>query len=355
MIPSTAFAGSPSTAVSASWKGATATSGAEVFQAVPAAKASGLDSVSISKLGQALAGRSAEAFQALDKQAQDFLVGLVESGRIGAKDAAKGLEALATEALFLRFSKERPRDEEDTARGARLQAITDTIVKANPEFDSARQEQGLLGEAYGRGEIDHEEFSQRWEALRQRVDAAHDARMQEIETTAGGDANQVMGEQFSATLHKNLDLFKGADRGPNGEALAPPYDEEGSAAKDALAGLGFDARVYGHAFGKYAAAVDIPGVGPGAESTAPDRPPTSAEPAKPASGGAARAAADPSNSAAAIAMLQQAVGPTVVTAAPVIAGPAEAAANESTGAISALLKALKAGDADGQAGHDETV
>lgn len=92
--------------------------------------APGGDSVKVSKLGQALTGMAAKAFEHLDGDSRKQLETLVETGRVSADDAVKGLRSLAKSALFGRFVAEAPTTAEEDAASARQKQLGDKRAAA---------------------------------------------------------------------------------------------------------------------------------------------------------------------------------------------------------------------------------
>ena len=136
----------------AQWKPQVTASNSGVFQATGTAK----DSVSVSKLGQALSGVAADAFKHLDSKARGVLENLVNSGRISADDAVLGLRSMATQATFSRYGRERPRDHEDEQRLASSNSLLDKQRALNDRMGAAREAFGQafsgLQEAQERGD-----------------------------------------------------------------------------------------------------------------------------------------------------------------------------------------------------------
>lgn len=216
------------------------------------------DTVKLSSFAEALSGRAAAAYESLDGRAQEMLGKLVGSGRINAKDAALGLEALATQSAFGRFTSERPQDAEDLARQEQANARTDAIVKgATPsaESEAAYQERRDLLGAFGRGDLDQAEYQKRaFAGLSGMPTAPASGGVRLLASPpSGGDASA----SANAAFQKNLSLFAESERGANGEAARGPYDKDGAAAIDTLATLGFTKAVYGDAFSRYASTLSF--------------------------------------------------------------------------------------------------
>lgn len=65
------------------------------------------------KLAKSLTGVAADMFSLLDNKGKETLESMVTAGMMKADEVALGLRALATDGLFNRYAKERPRDDED--------------------------------------------------------------------------------------------------------------------------------------------------------------------------------------------------------------------------------------------------
>ena len=328
MIAQTTSLSSLSSSGAVQWKSQGTASSAGVFQAAGPAK----DSVSVSKLGQALSGVAADAFKHLDSKARGALETLVTSGRISAEDAVLGLRAMATNATFTRYGRERPRDQEDAERLTASDSLLDKQRALNDRMGAAREAFGQafagLQKAQERGELSMEQVR---DGLRP-AQEAYDAELAAIneERAAIGEASSL-----EAGFAKTVKGFNAA-MAPmmSGDGFTEAFSEKGNAAAQKLQELGFNKQVFGNAFERFAAAVDIPGVGRKAGASAPAEPQhaasspaaahspatadvtsaTGATPGQPetvtsAQDSPGKLAGDPGNAQAALSMLQSALAP----------------------------------------------
>lgn len=328
MIAQTTSLSSLSSSGAVQWKSQGTASSAGVFQATGPAK----DSVSVSKLGQALSGVAADAFKHLDSKARGALETLVTSGRISAEDAVLGLRAMATNATFTRYGRERPRDQEDAERLTASDSLLDKQRALNDRMGAAREAFGQafagLQKAQERGELSMEQVR---DGLRP-AQEAYDAELAAIneERAAIGEASSL-----EAGFAKTVKGFNAA-MAPmmSGDGFTEAFSEKGNAAAQKLQELGFNKQVFGNAFERFAAAVDIPGVGRKAGASAPAEPQqaasspaaahspatadvtsaTGATPGQPetvtsAQDSPGKLAGDPGNAQAALSMLQSALAP----------------------------------------------
>ena len=328
MIAQTTSLSSLSSSGAVQWKSQGTASSAGVFQAAGPAK----DSVSVSKLGQALSGVAADAFKHLDSKARGALETLVTSGRISAEDAVLGLRAMATNATFTRYGRERPRDQEDAERLTASDSLLDKQRALNDRMGAAREAFGQafagLQKAQERGELSMEQVR---DGLRP-AQEAYDAELAAIneERAAIGEASSL-----EAGFAKTVKGFNAA-MAPmmSGDGFTEAFSEKGNAAAQKLQELGFNKQVFGNAFERFAAAVDIPGVGRKVGASAPAEPQqaasspaaahspatadvtsaTGATPGQPdtvtsAQDSPGKLAGDPGNAQAALSMLQSALAP----------------------------------------------
>lgn len=353
---------------STQWKPQVTASNSGVFQATGTAK----DSVSVSKLGQALSGVAADAFKHLDSKARGVLETLVNSGRISAEDAVLGLRSMATQATFNRYGRERPRDQEDEQRLASSNSLLDKQRALNERMGAAREAFGQafsgLQEAQERGELSMEQVR---EGLRP-TQEAFDAQLATIETeqAALGKASSL-----EAGYKKTVNGFNAAMESMISEdGFTEAFSEKANGAAQKLQQLGFDAKVFGNAFQNFAATVDIPGIGSKAGAAAPKEEPAAppaAAPSAPAAmagvepaesvrtapaedaSAAKPAAADRGNAQAALFMLQSAMasGAEKSGSGGIFGALSGGSADAGNAAADSLLEVLKSGA--GKVGPDD--
>ncbi len=247
---------------SSMWKPVAASVGDSV---IAAAKHKGPDdSVSVSKLGQALTGAAADVFKHLDSKARDMLGGFVANGDMTADDVALGLRSLATSAAFGRFSRERPKDDEDLAGAAKQTALDNAFLKKSKALDDLSQRVNDVTKRYESKEISAEEMSALMPDVR-RTSARVDA---EQKSALGGETDAIQTGLVNGGLSKNMAMFSKLSFGQSKDGLLPLDDAKGSAAAQKLSSLGFSPVHYRDALEQYASGLDIPGIGRGAQPAA---------------------------------------------------------------------------------------
>lgn len=313
------------------------------------------DAVSISKLGKALTGVAAEAFKFLDPKAKGKLEGLVNSGQISAEDVALGLRSIATQATFGRFSRERSKDADDLVREKQQQTLDNAFQARSKDSGALSKQVNDVMRAYENNEISAEEMNKEMAVARSKG-----AEIREKYSSVDGmNPSDLQSSIVSGGLSKNMTLFSSLDFENSEDGFLPLTDEKGGRAEEALISLGFDRAVYSDAFDRYAATVDIPGIGRGSYTPVSSEAPasTAKEPAnEPAAQAPASAApqatpaaapaanADPSNSAAALSLLQSALNTGTKPGATGLFGNAAGnGASASGGMADSLLQSLKAG------------
>ncbi|MBK4723432.1 hypothetical protein JJL56_31775 [Azospirillum sp. YIM DDC1] len=327
----------------------------------------------MSKLGQALSGVAADAFNNLDSKARGALENLVSSGRISAEDAVLGLRAMATNATATRYGRERPRDQEDAERLTASGSMLDKQRALNERMGAAREAFGQafagLQKAQERGELSMEQMQEGLRPAQEKFDAELAAINEERAAISGSSSLEV-------GFAKNVKGFNSAMASMISEdGFTEAFSEKGNAAAQKLQELGFNKQVYGNAFENFAATVDIPGVGRKAGAKAPEDPPAAATPpaapeasttvaasntaAAPATAqatasaqdtGAAKPKDDPGNAQAALSMLQSALasGTQKTGNAGVLGSLSGEHAGTRDALSSGLLEALKAGSGKGK-------
>ncbi len=362
MINATVFG---STTSSVQWKAVT-TSTSGSAPAVFKPSGGSADSVSVSKLGQALSGVAADAFKHLDAKARGALEGLVNTGQISADDAVLGLRSLATTAAFSRYTQERPKDDEDKQRLVANETAWKNFQASSVKQGNARAEFGRafadLQAKQERGEISMEDFQKNIAPAQKKFDDdLASIHMDAADLTNDGG--------FSKTF-KGFETAMSSLKTDNG--FLALSDESGNAAQQKLAALKFDSSVFGNAFKDFAATVDIPGIGraagaaappaepqePVAEASAPAATPvdtvltaakaTEPKPDSPAAK-TAKPAADPSNAQQAAAMLKSALEGGGKKTTGLFDSVSDKGGDASDSVLNSLVESLKAG-----AGKDKT-
>ncbi|WP_162487971.1 hypothetical protein [Azospirillum lipoferum] len=303
------------------------------------------DKVSMSKLGEALTGRAADAFKHLDAKARGMLDGLVNSGAVKAEDVVKGLQALATAAVDGQSS----RSMSGGAASPKLKGISDDMGKALSAM-------GAVDAALKKGEISHEDYAVQIRAAGKSIDAARKSD----ELAAGGDSGSTIDDPALAGINDRLQQF--AQQRLKAASLIPAEDR---AAVDKLSQAGFDETVYRDAFARYAADASKPDGAAPSGATAPQQPtgaPTEADSSAststanaaqnaPAVAATKPAVSDPGNAKAAASMLQSALeaGAKKTAATGILDTASSAGKDVSDSVLNSLVGSLKAG-----AGKDKT-
>lgn len=276
------------------------------------------DTVAVSKLGQALTGRAADAFQSLNPKARQMLEDFVNAGMASAEDVVQALKFHAAEATFDRYLAEAPKDKEDFM---------------DPEIVA------------------------KIESIRKR---SHSGQITTEDCYEQGMLSKLEGEHISKVLSKRMKEFSAFDLGPDDPGGNRITTDEGRAAAEKLGDLGFDPSVFRGDFRQYAKTVDLPGIGRSAPqgpmpasspasapqaaqaasvpAAAAEEPPAAADPAATVAGQAAPAAAawaDPTNGQTAATRLQAALN----------TGAAAGAAANGQSAVTLLQSALGGGAA----------
>jgi len=325
-----------STTAVSQWKAvSTAKTGADMTTAATGAKG---DVVSVSKLGQALTGAAADVFKHLDSKARDMLSGFVANGSMTADDVALGLRSLATSAALGRFSRERPKDEEDLANAAKQTALDSAFLKKTQALDSVNQRVNDITKRFENKEISADEAAALMPDVR-KISAGINA---EQKSALGGEADAIQIGLVNGDLSKNMAMFSELAFGQSEDGLLSVNDPKGSAAAQKLTSLGFSPVNYRDALEQYASGLDIPGIGRSAQPAAPI--PASASSDQPAANPATTAAdvADPGNAKAAASMLQGALDKRNDTVTGVSGSFSNTNKAENM-TLDALVQSLKAG------------
>jgi len=279
MINATAFG---STASSVQWKAVTTSSSGGASSLFKPSGGS-TDSVSVSKLGQALSGVAADAFKHLDPKARGTLENLVKSGQISADDAVEGLRSLATKATFGRYTRERSQDDQDRQMQSAKESAWNNLQTSGARMGAAREEFGKtfadLQASQERGEISMEDMQAKLEPAQKKLDETLTSIRASSGEADGGNSVLFNADGFG----KNVKGFEAAMASQSSkDGFTSPYSEKGNAAEQKLAALGFNAQVFGNAFKNFAATVDIPGIGRAAGAAAAEPKPQAAEASAPA-------------------------------------------------------------------------
>ncbi len=227
----------------------------------PAAAAG--DTVSVSKLGKALTGMAAKAFEHLDSDSKKQLESLVESGRVSADDAVKGLRSLAKNALFNRFVTEGGHSAEeqqmaDRMKIAREQSAAAAKAAENPDHGAALEDLDRLGEAQKSGSVSQEDVSAMHRSISERLRGFGKAGA----LLVSDDERSLMVATFSSKANRFADLDLGEDDQENSGTANKIASKDELEAAERLFAAGF--KLENNAMARFAADYDIPGLGKGA-------------------------------------------------------------------------------------------
>ncbi|WP_448202770.1 hypothetical protein [Azospirillum sp. sgz302134] len=247
------------------WKTASADS-SEHFKAVAKPKAAAkTDQVEVSELGKALTGKAADLFGHLDKKVRGKLEDLVKTKMISAEEVNLGLRAEATFALFGRFMSEAAPNDEQKALSARGQEVR----KAEDAKDAELY--GVFGE-YAQNRNRGIDTPEAMDALMKTMDGIREkeaAIRAKYDPDDGKSNSDELGELAQAHFRINFERFKQLDLGEDDYRGDKLVSDKEMAAKDKLSNLldktGVDWPKYMYDSRRYAASVNIPGLGKGAE------------------------------------------------------------------------------------------
>jgi hypothetical protein len=339
------------------------------------------DSVSVSKLGQALKGVAADIFSVMDKKTKQTVEKIVDSGAMSAEDVATALRDLASSKLFDRHVAERPKDAEDKMLQQRndkaLAAIEHFGDEFAPEAMAYKKAVTAAMSALERGEVDTPGYQKMMSEPTNLLQEAI-ARAEKKKEEAGGND---MGKYANVAFKKNLDGFKSAveEMGLDGEdgfmeTSQELYDSNAQEktmklfeAVKSMGGLASGAaNDIEKAVSAFVDSVELPGIGrkgaslaelqaangdsSGKAAAAPASPAaqalsqaqTAAATAAPATKTATAAAADPGKGKSAISLLQSAIDANAKAHQPAVAAVA-ASSDKADAGLSSLLDALKSG------------
>ncbi|CAO3456002.1 hypothetical protein [Azospirillum largimobile] len=228
--------------------------------AAPAAAAG--DTVSVSKLGKALTGMAAKAFEHLDSDSKKQLESLVESGRVSADDAVKGLRSLAKNALFNRFVTEGGHSAEEQQMAERMKVLREQNAAAakaaeNPDHWAALEDLDRLGEAWKSGSVSQEEVSAMHRSISERLKGFGQSGKLHFSQEEGA----LMGSVFTSKTNRFADLDLGEDDHETSATTNKIQSDDEMAAAERLFAAGF--KLENNAMARFAADYDIPGLGKG--------------------------------------------------------------------------------------------
>jgi hypothetical protein len=365
-----------SSATQAQWKSVAGKSSDAAATAVFQPKQAAGDSVSVSKLGQALKGVAADVFSLLDKKGKETLNSIVDNGLMSAEDVALGLRSAATNGLFGRYINERPKDSEDVANAEKNAQAKSDLMKKVSGIGEARSDLNShvakAMESLGKGEIDTEGFQSLLEAPMSDFN-------KKLDGFSENGQDDDMGVRIDHAIRKNIDGFNQVTSQLKGENGLLQRGDEAGAEKSAEVGARLFQLFKGmsgeksdnsgaleKAISAFADSVELPGIGrkgaslaelqaangdsSGKAAAAPANPAaqalsqaqTAAATAAPATKTATAAAADPGKGKSAVSLLQSAIDANAKAHQPAVAAVA-ASSDKADAGLSSLLDALKSG------------
>lgn len=226
------------------------------------------DSVKVSKLGRALSGMAAKAFEHLDGDSRKQLETLVETGRVSADDAVKGLRSLAKSALFDRFMTEAPTTPEEDAASARMNVLGDKRVAAMKaglpkDVVSALNDLDRLGEDMKSGAVSQEDGAAGMAEIHKRLRSANEQMTTETLTglteAENEEDHRLLNVVFGSKANRFADIDFGEDDHETSSTTYKIQTKEESDAAGRLFDAGF--KLQNNALARFAADFDIPGLG----------------------------------------------------------------------------------------------
>lgn len=347
MVSSVGMFSGTNPAASTQWKSVTAGAGTTTSSTWAAATGA-KDSVSVSKLGQALSGMAADVFSHLDDKTRSTLETIVEQGVLSADEVVDGLKAYGKDALFNRYLGERTPTAEERASQQKQADDWAALQSYERQHHAVRKEQTDRMTAaqaqYNAGSITWDEMSTAWHdataAAQEKIATFKDQRP-ERNTATEVKLSPAFAE-FAALDFGDGDpesnmvtsLASSGARAKLMEQIVPLVKNFGDALKRfasdytmPVPGVPATASATTSAAGQIAAS----GVPTGPAPTAPG--PTGTTPAATASATPA-VSGHTTNAQAAISLLQSAAGG---------AKPTSTTATSPDASLEALLKALKSG------------
>jgi hypothetical protein len=333
------------------------------------------DSVSVSKLGQALKGVAADIFSVMDKKTKQTVEKIVDSGVMSADDVASALRSVASSKLRTRYAVERPKDAEDKMMqeyGEKARAAADRFAwDFAPEYVAREKAEAAASAALERGEVDTPGYQKMMEEPNRLLQESI-ARAEKKKEEAGGND---LGKYFNVAFKKNFDGFNALVDEMNGGEDG--FSKIGKEAFDSKAGEkamkllqtvnamnGSEPGTINDvekAISAFVDSVELPGIGrkgaslaelqaangdSSGKAAAPANPAaqaqTAAATAAPATKTATAAAADPGKGKSAVSLLQSAIDAGAKAHQPAVAAVA-ASSDKADAGLSSLLDALKSG------------
>jgi hypothetical protein len=221
------------------------------------------DSVKVSKLAKALNGMAAKAYEHLDKDSRTQLNSLVESGRVSAEDAVKGLRFMAKNALFSRFMRDAASTPEEEEAGRQMRAMSDAFTAAaqrtNTPAMAARLAMGKLNEEHQSGTLSEEDYKKQYaEAFK---DFAEKSRQEMAQYPNMDKYGDLLNSVFSSKAKRFADIDFGDDDHENSSKEYKIASKGELDAAERLYKAGF--MIQSNAMQRFAEDYDIPGLGKG--------------------------------------------------------------------------------------------
>lgn len=188
-------------------------------------------------LAKSLTGVAADMFSLLDDKGKQTLESMVSAGMMKADEVALGLRALATDGLFNRYVKERPRDEEDADIQRVGQQQSEAFIEYGARMGEIRGEYMQTVEKamalLDAKEIDGEDFRAMTHEPQMKMDTQLVELRQEQERMK---ADNPYGDIVNYSFQKNINGFNTAISNLTGDDLLMEF------ASKEFAGKGFEAK-----------------------------------------------------------------------------------------------------------------
>ncbi|HYH21075.1 MAG TPA: hypothetical protein VD995_20910 [Azospirillum sp.] len=203
------------------------------------------DTVTLSKLGQALTGQAAEVFGYLDPKSRKALDDVVANGQASVKDVVLALQGEAKFALFQRTLGETADTSEEADASRQITEQRAAFRNFRQESAGKRREITALTAAFESGAIGGDE------ALKQIGDRIGEMKGIAAKHGQDGEPGFVGALDHGATVFssKASRILQAGD-GQGGTSIASQEEQD---AMSKLGSLGFDATMYRDAFARFAA------------------------------------------------------------------------------------------------------
>lgn len=273
-----------------------------------------IDTAAVSKLGQALKGMAAEAFQYLDNETKGKLEKAVNDGKISAEDAVAGLRFMARDSLFHRYLREAPKTEEQVKASKDMEVVRQLRGERRAEMNSVSEKMGNIQKAFDSGQISEADYREQFDAAAKEMRSA--GREKYAKLPDGRDVGEITEQAIKVSFTTSAKGFSALDFGEDDspEGAAGTQKELDALAK--LGDIGLNThKIRRDSLSRFAAEYDIPGFGRAAPKSLPsDNPaatptvaPTAASATQASAATAQASAGDKEDGLVVLAMLQSAL------------------------------------------------